>query len=518
MKPTSFFSSFRFLLFAISCVFVVMTSSSCVYMKMLPPADIDKRLPGPPGGGVDNSCWMATASNMLAGAGYGAGATLDARAEDIYADMVAHYGKGGSGWIDNALDWWLSSSNNTWTTNPYKNVTVYGNKTKIPWANTDGAMFIANELRSCHFVGLSISWPAVGGASGGHAITAWGDNMGENDQLKVNAVNVRVTDSDTDNGGDVQAYNYDQYTNPNPGGANQGNGWYFNYDANHPFIKHICTLSAIDESSGNDLIQKVVGSYKIMQENEYAATGLAYKVGTDVNILSYRTYLDWEKEAGIIPAITEASPRTSLDVTWDLSSKPIPAKTWVTITTEFILPSWNAMYYNNVHFTYPLQYQIVKKEFPKFNWKITTPPAPREALAQANATGGYVVGSVQFTDPQANNRVVGEYRFIHQYSYTQSPESHILSFTGQNGYEVRNFRFGHSYGYLDAAELWKFENWMTQTDRVYRLSDNETRVEIDWRGKLPYPEGEDIRGRIPKKNSTEKEVINWQKTIKRKGN
>ncbi|MEN8226315.1 MAG: hypothetical protein ABFS05_13245, partial [Bacteroidota bacterium] len=227
--------------------------TSCKYMKMDPPPDVDKA----GGGGTDNSCWMATASNMLAGAGYGNGTTVQDRADDIYADMVANYGIANGGWTDAALSWWLSSTNNIWTTNPYTVVTVYGHKTRIPWANAGGAQFVGNELRRCQFTGLSISWPQTGSSGyGGHAITAWGDNMG-NGTLTTNPVSVRVTDSDKDTGGDVQEYTYDDYTSPNPGGANNGNGWYFDYSTNHPFIKHIITLCPTDDPSDETQTQKV---------------------------------------------------------------------------------------------------------------------------------------------------------------------------------------------------------------------------------------------------------------------
>ena len=141
-------------------------------------------------------------------------------------------------------------------------------------------------------MGLSISWPTSGSSigSGGHAITAWGDSSGD-ETLTENPSSIRVTDSDTDNGGDVQSYTYDTYTNPNPGGPNEGNGWYINYDSNHPYIKHIIVLSQATTPSGGALSQKVVGSYKIHQNKDSNATDLHYKVGTDVDILSYLTTL-----------------------------------------------------------------------------------------------------------------------------------------------------------------------------------------------------------------------------------
>ena len=53
------------------------------------------------------------------------------------------------------------------------------------------------------------------------------------------------------------------------------------------------------------------------------------------------------------PGIGEATPRRSINVDWNFSSKSIPFCSWVTITTEFILPYWNAISYRDVRFTYP---------------------------------------------------------------------------------------------------------------------------------------------------------------------
>ena len=78
---------------------------------------------------------------------------------------------------------------------------------------------------------------------------------------------------------------------------------------------------------------------------------LHYKVGTDVTILSYNTTIDWS--ADNVPDITESDPRRQITVDWDLSDKPVPYCTWVTITTEFVLPAWNAIEYEDVRFTYP---------------------------------------------------------------------------------------------------------------------------------------------------------------------
>lgn len=464
---------------------VMIFLSSCTYMKMNPPPDADKAfLAG------NNSCFQATAANMLAGAGYGDGATVQARADDIYAELIGHYGTALGGWTDTALTWWLASTNNAWPANPYTDVTVYGNKTKVPYADANLPEDMGNELRSCHLVGVSISWPPDANhnsAYGGHAITGWGDNINDSKAITSNPTRSRLTDSDRDDGGDVQSYRYDDYTNPNPGGNNSGNGWYVDYSTNHPFIKHIAVLSPVQQGAGGTTTQKVIGSYKIHQASKVKATDLHYTVGTDVEILSYRTSLDWLSSAS--PTIVEATPRRSIQVDWDLSENPVPFCNWVTITTEFVLPRWNAIKYSDVRFTYP---KLKAVKVPDIAWRIDTPDK-RDADKIPNVTGGYLVGGFEIIDPSRpqNELMVGEYRFIHQYSFDQDPEQHTFGITGEKGLRIANLRFGHSYGYLDTKSLWKFENWMTEKrEKMLPLGDEETKVEIDWRGRLPYPEGE----------------------------
>jgi hypothetical protein len=478
-------------LWACVAVFLVLSAllaSGCVtvpnYMKMNPPPDSDKPLPVPAG---DNSCWLHTASNMLAGAGFGTGTTVQARADDIFADMSANFGIANTGWIDTALNWWLGSANNTWTANPYTVVTVYGNKTKVPWANANGAQDIGNTLRTCDMVGLSISWPSGSGGYGGHAITGWGDTALTSDTLTSNPAGIRITDSDTDAGGDVQAYSYDAYTNPNPGGANEGNGWYFDYGSStpHAFIKHISTLAPTSGAFGRNAV-RVTGSYQIHQAHEMPATDLHYWVGTDVEILSYRTWLDWWPEGA--PEITEDSPRRGLTVDWDLTDEKnqVPVSSTVTIYAEFVEPNWNAIGFSDVRFTYPDE----GYRFPDLAWTMETPLIDG-ADKIPNVTGGYVLGSFDVIDPENPERPAVRYRFVHQYLYTQSPELHTLLITGTPEFVITNLLLGHTYGYPIGSELWRFEDWMTKVDEEYRLDSSEpARIAIDWTGRLPYPEGD----------------------------
>lgn len=464
------------------------------YLKMNPPPDVDKATHGHAG---RPTCWQATAANMLAGAGYGVGATVQARADSIYLQLTAPppagLGSGSGGWTDTALTWWLASAHNIWPANPYDVVTVHGNKTpKNPWANPNGAQFIGNELRRCQFVGLSISWPVAGATvgTGGHAITGWGDSGGPG-VLPGNPAQVKVTDSDKDPP-DVQTYTYDAYNNPNPGGPNEGNGWYFDYSANHPYIKHIVTLCPTDDPNDHYQTQKVVGSYRIHQDDNLSATDLHYEVGTDTTILSYRTTIDWP--TGNSPIIIEFSDPNdymfydAISVDWDLSDNPVPYCTWITITTEFVLPTWNAVAYRNVHFTYPSPGPIR----PGLRWELWTEPV--EDFNVPNITGGYVVGGMElYADPDGQN-LLGEYRFQHEYDFMQDPEQHeVLLESVQEFYYVGYPRFGHSYGILDNDSLWEFEDWIDVIPWIEPIEPNvPLSYYLNWDGLLPYPRGDDV--------------------------
>ncbi len=474
-----------------------MLVTACDYRKMDPLADADK-----PGGiGTDNSCYLATAANMLAGAGYGDGATLQARAQDIYGDLTTQFGIANGGWTDVALSWWLGSANNTWPNNPYDVVTVLGNKSpRFPWANANGPLFYGNELRDCCFAGLSISWPTAGASvgSGGHAITDWGDDFSDK-TLTLIPTEVAVSDSDRDTGGDEQVYTYDSYTSPNPGGANEGNGWYFDYSNNHPYIKHIITLCPTDDPTDFTLTQKVTGSYSLPQTSEVAATDLHFVVSTDVEILTYRTWIDWETEND--PVITESgNPTDTITIDWDLSDNPVPPGTDVTISVEFVLPTWNAMSYSDVHWTYPGDGKTIKRgpAFAEIAWNVETPALSVEERLPNNVTGGFVVGAFELIDTELlEGDTVQQYWFIHEYSYNQKPEIHLLQLTGRKGVLVKNLRLGNSWNYLDTDQLREFKDWLTVYDQIDELGENPLPFKVDWTGKVPYPEGEIIYKAIP---------------------
>ena len=358
----------------LSLIFLCASPAFAVWQRD-PASDVDKEfISGNPGlaPGVpshDMSCWLATSANMLAGAGYGNGSTIQARAEDIYLDLLnwrksldatdVHGTKYG-GWMNSALNWWLASSNNTWTSNPYTVVTEYGSKGATPWSDSHGARFIGNELREYKEVGIAIRWPratADGHATGGHAITPWGDS-GTSANLTGNPTSFITADSDRDNGGDFQTYTYDSFTNPNPSGFDEGNGWYFNFSGNHAYIVYVSTLtptdSPVDPHDGPT--QKVVGSYRVKQDELEDAVDLHYTAYTDYDILAYRTEIS--RSTGNDPVIQESNnhypslTRSDITVDWDLSDNPVPYGKDVTITTEFVLQGWNGIHYDGVYYTY----------------------------------------------------------------------------------------------------------------------------------------------------------------------
>lgn len=137
-----------------------------------PQYDQDKAgVPPSPADPDDMTCWMASASNMLAAAGYSGG-----NVQTIYDLMVAEWGLYEGGYQHEALNWYLS--NYPEPGNPYTIVNSYYDDNA--YANPD---FILGELKRCQYVGIGF-WPedivvdSVSAELGltGHAITVWGDN------------------------------------------------------------------------------------------------------------------------------------------------------------------------------------------------------------------------------------------------------------------------------------------------------------------------------------------------------
>lgn len=486
----------------ISLVTVLLASqiAFCGWLKMNPPPDVDKKTHGHTG---SPTCWLATAANMLAGAGYGTGSTVQARADSIYNQLVANYGTAISGWADTAISWWLQSSNNIWPNNPYVSVTVYGNKTATPWAHNlqggfgnrsdDGPQFIANELRRCQMLGISINFGFTGG---GHVFSAWGDNNSDSNALTSNPTQVIITDSDgMEYYGDTSSYTY----------SLGSTGWWINYN-NNTFIKHILTLCPVDDPNDpNTSTSKNVSSYRVCNKLGSAANGIHHTVGANVEILSYLTTIDWQTSN--LPSIYERSPRTNVCFAWDVSDNPVPVNSCVTVTDTLVLPysstttinitSWNPFFYN------PTPPDDPNQIHPDFVMNLLTPELPGGAnLSEPDITGGYVVGAFDLYSDPAGQSVVSEHRFCMEYEYFQNPENHELSLLSlvQEPRFVGNFRFGHSYGLLEGSPLWNFAEWMAGDPRIELFeAGNAVNIPFTLPGLLAYPRGENYIPEIPQR-------------------
>jgi hypothetical protein len=481
-------------LFTIALLCMITALAACSpnpeFIKMNPPPDVDIQQPRIPG---DNSCWMATASNMLAAAGYGNGYTVQERADDIYADMLDEWEVTQAGFVETAIQWWLGSTNNKWPDNPYTITESWYNYDN-PITYDDAPMWFGNYLRSCYFAGISITWPTETGSIGGHAMAAWGDNAGNEDLTFVPGV-IKLTNShDEDENVPYFRYNYDSFSNPNPGGPNQGEGWYLDYSENHPYIKEFIFLESTDLPNDHVKTQMVTGSFMIIQTEKTAASDLHYDAFSDSEVLSYRTWTNWSDD--ISPTITETTysptePSMSgntldgISVDWDFSDNRIPQGEKIIATTVFIEPNYNFILHTNIYFTYPDETEGGSGPF--FFWRLYTPEIDN-ASQIPNVRGGYVVGSFDLVNPRRDNQVVAQYRFMHQFWFDQDPESHVFTMQGNQGLLVTNLRFGHSYGYLKGETLWDFEDWLTIIREPLPLGADEISIKLNWDGLLTYPD------------------------------
>lgn len=193
-------------------------------------------------------------------------------------------------------------------------------------------------------------------------------------------------------------------------------------------------------------------------------------------------------------------PPTELTVNWDLSDNPVPFCTWVTITTEVVIP-WvpgtgvlNAVTYDEVYFTYPFNGNFKAD----FNCQITTLNLRDFNDVEPNSTGGYVVGAFDLYADAIGTVLIGEYRLLNEYDFSQDPEYHELFLVAEpQTYFVGNFRFGHSYAYLDKEELWQFTNWLYDDPPLRGLTGTNM-IPINFAGQfLPYPTAQNYKNPVP---------------------
>ena len=170
----------------------------------------------------DNSCWKASASNMLAAAGYAGG-----NVQTIYDRMNVQWLLTVPGWQHDALNWYLSAYPEPG--NPY---TIVNSYTLDAYANPD---FILGELQGGSYVSIAFWWEPVdpgmvadlevGGL--GHAITVWGDE-------ELIPRRGYFSDSDKDDGDDYTYYTW----------SVDGSGdWFLDYSG-RPDVQYVATLSS----------------------------------------------------------------------------------------------------------------------------------------------------------------------------------------------------------------------------------------------------------------------------------
>lgn len=498
------------------------------YQKMYPAPDVNKSGTVSP----DNSCWMATASNMLAGAGYGNGNTVQARADDIYQDMIAHYGVANGGWIDDALSWWLSSANNVWPDNLYDNVVMYGSYSKIPLNDSNLPRTVANELRDCQLVGLSISWDSGGSVpgTGGHAITCWGDDSTDPNPLTSNPSQVIVTDSDSGVGEQTYNYNWQTYTY----GAGTTTGWELSYSST-PFIKHYTVLYPVPEG----YIAR--GTRKIHQTMDTPATDLhftAYQKEPNIFIQTYRQTID--QPYGSV-SVTESDHGMGDGeihaITVDYTGMNVPYCTWVTIDVEFVLNDWNTVRFEDVYFTYPLGTNIstyyldmpAVKAVPNIGWQVAGIARTYNRLASdqlqsyttaydlQNLTStdllqdvttidrydspgddtiiyadgiiperGFIVASYDILDADGN--LIAVDKLVHEFDEKVEFGTHFLTVSNDDVemVQIRDVKYGFSEGYLTKSQLEAFDNWTNKVEGTKELLPNQS---LDYTLRIyPMPE------------------------------
>ena len=142
--------------------------------------------------GQDNSCWQATAANMLGAAGYGTDPNLpddpQGRADNIYSQFNTDLGWLQLGYCDRAINYWLytygknSDSSEFDPTNEYTDVTIIPIPTND--ANAARGMYdqlLLNELGRCQYVGVTFGSPE-------HCMTLVGGDSEQNNAPPTQSV------------------------------------------------------------------------------------------------------------------------------------------------------------------------------------------------------------------------------------------------------------------------------------------------------------------------------------------
>jgi hypothetical protein len=416
------------------------------YIKQNPPSDINQ----PP----DLSCWKATASNMLAGAGYGDGSTLEQRAADIYSELVREMDNG-AGHIKTALQRYICALSGASTSNSYKVFNAHGHTDPFHWNNDQAPSFIGSALRQCDFVGLTLGryrGRIYAHETWGHTVTAWGDEQ-DDGPLTVDPSLVKITDS-------------------NPAIPNNPYGYsIYNYELRaHDTI-------VVDGPYGTPL---GVAETPDVGEAHYLGNYDAY--GSTRWFLVNAVTL----EKGNVPCPHSGALAISAH-----QIDPSPPTKPEVIHSRTAVSRGTTLHYRSIRLKMPTP--DIKNRLPDASIKLLTQSKPNAAMIP-NVTGGYVVGAFRVAKKKSSGRweQLGEYRFFQQYHYDQDPERHVFYLRGPSGFSVSHIRFGHSYGYLSEKSLLNFDSWLTDLAARRILGGTTIKIKIDWPGKLPYPQGAGI--------------------------
>jgi len=182
--------------------------------------DVDKS-PLPPNPG-DNSCWQASAANLLGGGGWG-------DADTIYGHMTSHFGTAHEGKVELATNWWLynygyNPDAGAWyqPQNTYNDATVVSKL--LDHADYD---YLLGKVATGNYVAVSWQFSPDGLTEFNHALTLVGGNYST-----FSPAQSVWHDSDRDvNGTDDDVYNNCFGGAPGPGMGN----WQIDYTSSCQF-------------------------------------------------------------------------------------------------------------------------------------------------------------------------------------------------------------------------------------------------------------------------------------------
>jgi len=474
-------------------VFLILSSilaiSGCGYLQVNPPPDINQdetlRI---------NINWQVAAANMLASSGYGAGKGIQEQADNIFAQINEHFGNKNTGWTDAALEWWLHSEHNVWQNNPYKLITVIGYKeSKKPWADPEGSMKLGQMAREGHFLAIGITWPShysLAGNQGTHILNYIGDSQ-KKKRVREAPEHIRVTDPFRNKGGSIQTYKYDDFKSPNPEGIPSGEGWYFNYDENHPYIFMVTILSPVDDPAENSLCNFNLTSLRMKHHGSGGITNFSITTETDSNLAGFHLSID--RPIKREPKVSEEiSRRRNITFEWNLSTRTKTESAWLTATAEVMTGNLHEMIIKDAVFSDKENDDI--PGLPFLQWNIVTDEV-RNVLIP-NISGGYIIGRLELYKPDSiENELTGELIFETRYSMFESPGHHSFTVAADSGYLITNISLGHSYEYLPMDDLWDFTNWISMEKMDGSSSDSVT-IKNSWT-HLNYPEAGSYFKRSP---------------------